>query len=110
MISAVGREGVDWYNKLGYVPYDVGINENAARTLEYATADFSISQFAKALGKTGDAAHYARTGAELPQALRSAKRLDARAQPGWLVGGAVQSATNGAMPLPRAMRCTTAGR
>jgi predicted alpha-1,2-mannosidase len=57
-ISAVGREGVDWYNKLGYVPYDVGINENAARTLEYSTADFSISQMAKALGKTGDVALY----------------------------------------------------
>jgi predicted alpha-1,2-mannosidase len=57
-LSAVGREGVDWYNKLGYVPYDVGIHENAARTLEYATADFSISQFAKALGKTGDVARF----------------------------------------------------
>ena len=32
-ISAVGRDGVDYYNKLGYVPYDVKINENAARTL-----------------------------------------------------------------------------
>lgn len=57
-ISAVGREGVEWYNKLGYVPYDVGINENAARTLEYATNDFSIAQMAKALGKTGDVALY----------------------------------------------------
>ncbi|MXP29138.1 glycoside hydrolase family 92 protein [Porphyrobacter algicida] len=60
VISAVGREGVDWYNKLGYVPYDVGIHENAARTLEYATADFSISQLAKALGKPQDATLYAR--------------------------------------------------
>ncbi|TPG42640.1 glycoside hydrolase family 92 protein [Sphingomonas koreensis] len=59
VISAVGREGVEYYNKLGYVPYDVGINENAARTLEYATADFSISQLAKALGKTDDAKFYA---------------------------------------------------
>jgi predicted alpha-1,2-mannosidase len=57
-ITAEGREGVDWYNKLGYVPYDVGINENAARTLEYSTADFSISQMAKALGKTNDVALY----------------------------------------------------
>jgi putative alpha-1,2-mannosidase len=31
-IRSVGREGVEYYNKLGYVPYDVGINENAART------------------------------------------------------------------------------
>jgi putative alpha-1,2-mannosidase len=56
--SAVGREGVEYYNQLGYVPYDVGINENAARTLEYATADFSIAQLAKALGKTEDAKKY----------------------------------------------------
>ncbi len=59
VIGAVGREGVEYYNRLGYVPYDVGINENAARTLEYATADFSISQLAKALGKTEDAEKFA---------------------------------------------------
>ena len=50
-IKSVGREGVDYYNKLGYVPYDVGINENAARTLEYAFADFNLWQLAKALNK-----------------------------------------------------------
>jgi predicted alpha-1,2-mannosidase len=59
VISAVGREGVEYYNQLGYVPYDVGINESAARTLEYATADFSLSRFAAALGKTDDAKKYA---------------------------------------------------
>jgi len=59
VVSAVGREGVEYYNRLGYVPYDVGINENAARTLEYATADFSLSRFAAALGKTDDAKLYA---------------------------------------------------
>jgi len=46
---AAGRRGVDYYNKLGYVPYDVNINENAARTLEYAYDDFSIYQLGKAL-------------------------------------------------------------
>lgn len=50
-ISAVGRAGVGFYNDLGYVPYDVGINENAARTLEYAYDDFAIYQLGKALGK-----------------------------------------------------------
>jgi predicted alpha-1,2-mannosidase len=50
-LTAVGRAGVDYYNRLGYVPYDVGINENAARSLEYAYADFSIYQLAKALNK-----------------------------------------------------------
>ena len=49
--QSVGREGVDYYNKLGYVPYDVGINENAARTLEYAYADFTIAEMAKKMNK-----------------------------------------------------------
>jgi len=48
-LKAVGRAGVDYYNKLGYVPYNVGINESAARTLEYAYDDFAIYQLAKAL-------------------------------------------------------------
>ncbi len=48
-MDAVGRRGVQFYNELGYVPYDVKINENAARTLEYAYDDFAIWQLAKAL-------------------------------------------------------------
>jgi predicted alpha-1,2-mannosidase len=47
--NATGRKGVAFYNKLGYVPNDVGINESAARTLEYAYDDFTIWQLAKAL-------------------------------------------------------------
>ncbi len=50
-ITAVGRKGVEYYNRLGYVPYDVKINENAARTLEYAYDDFAIYQLGKKLGK-----------------------------------------------------------
>jgi predicted alpha-1,2-mannosidase len=50
-ITAIGRKGVEYYNKLGYVPYDVGVNENAARTLEYAYDDFAIYQLGKSLGK-----------------------------------------------------------
>jgi predicted alpha-1,2-mannosidase len=50
-VSSVGRLGAKYYNKLGYVPYNVGINENAARTLEYAYDDFCISRLAKALGR-----------------------------------------------------------
>nr|WP_093828673.1 GH92 family glycosyl hydrolase [Spirosoma endophyticum] len=48
-MDAVGRRGATYYNELGYVPYDVKINENAARTLEYAYDDFAIYQLAKAL-------------------------------------------------------------
>jgi predicted alpha-1,2-mannosidase len=51
-LTSVGRKGVDYYNQLGYVPYNVGINESAARTLEYGYADFCISKLAKALGKS----------------------------------------------------------
>ncbi len=50
-LHSVGRYGVDYYNKLGYIPYDVGINENVARTLEYAFADFCVYKLGKALGK-----------------------------------------------------------
>jgi len=49
--NGTGREGVDYYNRLGYVPYDVKIGENAARTLEYAYDDFAIYQLGKALHK-----------------------------------------------------------
>jgi predicted alpha-1,2-mannosidase len=55
VISSVGRQGVDYYNRLGYVPYDVGINENAARTLEYALDDFNAYRLAEALGHKQDA-------------------------------------------------------
>jgi predicted alpha-1,2-mannosidase len=49
--QGTGRTGVKFYNELGYVPYDVGINENAARTLEYAYDDYCIYRLGKALGK-----------------------------------------------------------
>jgi predicted alpha-1,2-mannosidase len=49
--NATGRRGVDYYNTLGYVPYDVKINENAARTLEYAYDDFAIYKLGKALAR-----------------------------------------------------------
>lgn len=50
-VSSTGRLGHEYYNKLGYVPYDVKINENAARTLEYAYNDWCIYQIAKDLGR-----------------------------------------------------------
>lgn len=50
-VSSVGRLGAEYYNNLGYVPYDVGIRENTARTLEYAYADFCIWKLAQKLGK-----------------------------------------------------------
>ena len=53
-VNSVGRYGAEYYNELGYVPYDAGINENAARTLEYAYADFCIWKLAKELGRPQD--------------------------------------------------------
>ena len=46
---STGRLGHEYYNKLGYVPYNVRVNENAARTLEYAYADWCIYTIAKEL-------------------------------------------------------------
>ena len=53
-VPSSGRLGWDWYNRLGYVPCDVGINESAARTLEYAYDDWCIYTLGKALGKSED--------------------------------------------------------
>jgi predicted alpha-1,2-mannosidase len=51
-VSSTGRLGYEYYNKLGYVPYDVNIKENAARTLEYAYDDWCIYKLGKKLGKS----------------------------------------------------------
>ena len=50
-VPSTGRLGYEYYNKLGYVTYNVGIKENAARTLEYAYDDWCIYQLGLALGK-----------------------------------------------------------
>ena len=50
-VKSTGRLGYEYYNKLGYVPYNVKINESAARTLEYAYDDWAIYKLGKALGK-----------------------------------------------------------
>ncbi|MGC4055618.1 MAG: glycoside hydrolase family 92 protein [Paludibaculum sp.] len=48
------RMGIEDYLKLGYVPADGGVQESAARTLEYAYDDFCVAQVARALGKMDD--------------------------------------------------------
>ncbi len=50
-IASTGRYGYQYYNELGYVPYDVKINENAARTLEYAYDDWCIYRMGQKLGR-----------------------------------------------------------
>jgi len=53
-ISSTGRLGYEYYNTLGYVPYNVGIKESAARTLEYAYNDWCIYQVAKKLNRPAE--------------------------------------------------------
>ena len=50
-VSSTGRLGYQYYNELGYVPYDVRINESAARTLEYAYDDWCIYKMGQKLGR-----------------------------------------------------------
>jgi putative alpha-1,2-mannosidase len=109
-MQAVGRAGVEYYNELGYVPYDVGINESAARTLEYAYDDFAIYQLGKALGKPeSEIAIYAE------RAMNYKKLFDPETG---LMRGKNRTAassrrsipSNGATPSPRGTAGTTPGR
>ena len=50
-VSSTGRLGHEYYNSLGYIPYNVGIHESVARTLEYAYNDWCILQLARKLGR-----------------------------------------------------------
>ncbi len=52
-VPASGRTGYEYYNKLGYIPNDVKISQNVARTLEYAYDDWTIYRLGKALNKPG---------------------------------------------------------
>ena len=53
-VHSSGRLGHQHYNTLGYVPYDAGINENVARTLEYAYDDWCIWRLAKELNRPAE--------------------------------------------------------
>ena len=50
-VRSTGRLGHEYYNTIGYIPYDAGINENVARTLEYAYNDWCILQIAGKMGR-----------------------------------------------------------
>ena len=49
--TASGRVGYEYYNQYGYVPNNVNIGQNVARTLEYAYNDWAIYKLGKTLGK-----------------------------------------------------------
>jgi len=50
-VKSSGRLGHQYYDSLGYIPYNVGINESVARTLEYSYDDWSILKLAKTLSR-----------------------------------------------------------
>ena len=51
-VNSSGRLGHEYYNSIGYIPYNIGIHESVARTLEYAYNDWCICQLAKKLGRS----------------------------------------------------------
>ena len=73
-VNSSGRLGYDYYNRLGYVPYDVNIKENAARTLEYAYDDWCILQIAKTLN--AEAAAKGVKKSKLPVAAATIRQLN----------------------------------
>jgi predicted alpha-1,2-mannosidase len=50
-VAASGRTGYEQYNQYGYIPNDIKISQNVARTLEYAYNDWTIYRLGKALNK-----------------------------------------------------------
>ena len=58
-IHSVGRNGADFYNRLGYAPYP-DIRESGAKTVEYAYDDFCAAKLASAVGQNAEAKVFAR--------------------------------------------------
>lgn len=74
--SASGRLGHEYYDRLGYVPCNVGIGQNVARTLEYAYNDWCIYTFGKALGKSeAELAPYKKAALNYANVYNPARRL-----------------------------------
>ena len=63
---AIGRDGAEFYDSLGYVPYSndrsdkTSFREASSKTLEFAYDDFCAAQLAHAIGKNAEAATFAR--------------------------------------------------
>lgn len=86
-VNSTGRLGYEYYDSLGYVPCNVGIRENVARTLEYAYDDWCVSRIARKLGRTDEAE-------ELEQAAQNYRNLfdkESRLMRGRQTDGAFQT-------------------
>ena len=62
---SIGRDGAEFYNTLGYVPYsnvpgEKSFREAGAKTLEYAYDDFCAAQLAHAVGSNTEAEVFAK--------------------------------------------------
>lgn len=57
---AIGRDGAEFYKKLGYTPYP-NVREATAKTLEYAYDDFCAAVLARSIGRNAEADAFART-------------------------------------------------
>jgi predicted alpha-1,2-mannosidase len=62
---SIGRDGAEFYNKLGYVPYspvkgEPSVHEATAKTLEFAYDDFCAAVLARAAGRQTEAQEFMR--------------------------------------------------
>ena len=75
-VGSTGRKGYEYYDRLGYVPCDAGINESVARTLEYAYDDWCIWRLGEALGKpSSETAPYLKSSQNYRNVFSDADRL-----------------------------------
>jgi predicted alpha-1,2-mannosidase len=58
--KAIGRDGAEYYKKLGYVPYP-NFKEATAKTLEFAYNDFCAAVMAKSLGRVAESEAFAKS-------------------------------------------------
>lgn len=57
---AIGRDGAEFYKKIGYAPYPE-VREATAKTLEYAYNDFCAAVLARRIGRHAEADAFAKT-------------------------------------------------
>lgn len=57
---SIGRDGAEYYKKLGYVPYP-NVGEATAKSLEYAYDDFCAGVLARRIGRNAEADAFARS-------------------------------------------------
>ena len=61
--KSIGRDGAEYYNRIGYVPYSAtpgepSFREAAAKTLEYAYDDYCAALLSRAAGRNTEAAEF----------------------------------------------------